>query len=137
MKAKYTGQCLCGAIRYTVDVEPLFSGNCHCRDCQRASGSAFTPAMIFPASSVLISGEARFFESAADSGNSHQRGFCPQCGSQLFASFGSLPGMLGIKAGTLDDTSRYVPQLDFHVASAAAWEVMNPALPKKPGAANS
>ena len=135
MSKKYTGQCLCGNIHYSTDVDPLFSGNCHCKDCQRASGSAFIPAMVFPEKSVVISGEARYFESTADSGNTHQRGFCPNCGSQLFAKFSHMPGMLGIKAGTLDDASHYVPKLDFHVASAAPWDVMNPEIPKKQGAA--
>ncbi|MBV8045688.1 MAG: aldehyde-activating protein, partial [Paludibacterium sp.] len=57
------------------------------------------------------------------------------CGSQLFAKFSHLPGLLGIKAGTLNDSARYVPMLDFHVASAATWDVMNPELPKKQGGA--
>ncbi|WP_199154543.1 GFA family protein [Chromobacterium sp. ASV23] len=137
MNSKYTEQCLCGEIHYSVDVEPVFSGNCHCKDCQRTSGSAFIPAMLFPEKDVRISGTARYFETTADSGHMHKRGFCPNCGSQLFAKFSSLPGMLGIKAGTLHDTSRYVPTLDFHVASAAAWDAMNPELPKKPGAAQA
>ncbi|AUH52368.1 aldehyde-activating protein [Chromobacterium sp. ATCC 53434] len=137
MNSKYTGQCLCGEIRYAVDVEPLFMGNCHCKDCQRSSGGAFIPAMLFPEQAVVVSGEAKFFETTADSGNTHSRGFCPHCGSQLFARFGSIPGMLGVKAGTLDDSSRYAPKLDFHVASAAPWDFMNPKLPKKQGAAQS
>ncbi|MBP4046644.1 GFA family protein [Chromobacterium violaceum] len=135
MTAKYTGQCLCGEIRYSVDVEPLFAGNCHCKDCQRSSGSAYIPAMLFPEQNVEVSGKAKYFETTADSGKTHSRGFCPNCGSQLFAKFGNFPGMLGIKAGTLDETSLYAPKLDFHVASAADWDFMNPQLPKKQGAA--
>ena len=135
MNSKYSGQCLCGAIRYSTDVEPLFSGNCHCSDCQRTSGGAFIPVMIFPEKDVVVSGEAKYFESVSDSGNLHKRGFCPNCGSQLFARLGSLPGMLGIKAGTLNETSHYVPRMDFYVASAAVWDCMNPDLPRKPGPA--
>ena len=134
MSAKYSGQCLCGDIQYSVASEPVFAGNCHCKDCQRASGSAFVPAMVFRESNVVVSGEATYFESLASSGNVHKRGFCPNCGSQLFARFGHLPGMLGIKAGTLNDASHYAPMLDFYVASAPAWDFMNPDLPKKQGA---
>lgn len=137
MNAKYSGQCLCGEIRYAVNSEPVFTGNCHCKDCQRSSGSAFIPAMIFHEKNVTIAGEAKYYESRADSGNSHSRGFCPNCGSQLFARFSNMPGMLGIKAGTLNDAANYVPKLDFHVASAATWDFMNPELPKKQGAAQS
>ena len=137
MNAKYSGQCLCGEISYSVDIEPVFTGNCHCKDCQRSSGSAFIPAMIFPEKHVVVSGEVKYFESQADSGNMHNRGFCQNCGSQLFARFGNMPGMLGIKAGTLNDSSNYAPKLDFHVGSAAPWDFMNPELPNKQGAASS
>ena len=132
--AKYSGQCLCGELRYSIAAEPVFTGNCHCKDCQKASGSAFVAAMIFPEESVTVSGEAKYFESRADSGNIHRRGFCANCGSRMFARFSAMPGMLGIAAGSLNDPSRYSPQLDFFVASAAAWDHMNPELPKKPGA---
>lgn len=137
MNAKHSGQCLCGEIRYSVDIEPVFTGNCHCKDCQRSSGSAFIPAMIFPEKDVVVSGEVKYFESQTDSGNIHKRGFCPNCGSQLFARFSHMPGMLGIKSGTLNDSSNYVPKLDFYVGSAAPWDFMNPELPKKQGAAQN
>ena len=137
MSSKYSGQCLCGKISYSVDVEPVFTGNCHCKDCQKSSGSAFIPAMIFPEQDVIVFGEVKYFESQADSGDMHKRGFCPNCGSQLFSRFSNMPGMLGIKAGTLNDSSSYVPKLDFHVGSAAPWDFMNPELPKKQGAAQS
>ena len=137
MESKYSGRCLCGEIKYSANVEPLFTGNCHCKDCQRSSGGAFIPAILFPETGVSIVGEAKYFESIADSGNIHKRGFCSNCGSQLFAKFNTMPGVLGIKAGTLDHPSNYVPKLDFYVASAAPWDFMNPELPKKSGAAQS
>ncbi len=137
MNAKYSGRCLCGEINYSVDGEPVFTGNCHCKDCQRSSGSAFIPAIVFPVKDVVVSGEVKYFESQADSGDMHKRGFCTNCGSQLFAQFSNMPGMLGIKAGTLNDSSNYVPMLDFHVGSAAPWGSMNPELPRKQGAAQS
>jgi len=137
MGSKYSGQCLCGQIRYTVDVEPAFAGNCHCKDCQRASGSAYIPALIFPESSVKVIGEATYFESQADSGNLHRRGFCSTCGSRLFAKFSNLPGMFGIAAGTLDVSACYSPKVDFFAASAAVWDYMDPSLPKKQGAPRS
>lgn len=137
MNPQYSGQCLCGAIHYSVNVKPVFAGNCHCKDCQRSSGSAFVPAMLFPEQEVAITGEARYFESQADSGGYHRRGFCAKCGSQLFAQFSHMPGLLGIKAGTLHDSALYQPTLDFYVASAAPWDFMQPTLPKKMGAAKS
>lgn len=127
---KYSGGCLCGAIRYTCAADPVFAGNCHCRDCQRSSGSAFVPAMLFPKSAVRITGTPTFFARKGDSGRVMERGFCPQCGSQLFARLEALPDALGIRAGTLDDASRYSPAMNFFVASAQPWDEMNPTLPK-------
>ena len=49
MESKYAGGCLCGAVRYATNAEPVFAGNCHCKDCQRSSGGAFVPAMLFSA----------------------------------------------------------------------------------------
>jgi len=137
LEAKYSGRCLCGEIIYSVDSEPLFSGNCHCKDCQRSSGSAYVPALVFLEKDVPIGGQAKYFESTSDSGSIHTRGFCSNCGSQLFAKFSAMPGLLGIKAGTLDHSSHYVPKLDFYVASATPWDFMNPELPKKSGPAQS
>lgn len=134
---KYSGHCLCGALAYTTDAEPVFTGNCHCRDCQRVSGGPYVAAMIFPAARVTVTGDARYFDSTADSGATHSRGFCPTCGSRLFARFSNMPGMIGIAAGSLDDASLFAPKLDFFVASAAPWDHMDPQLPKKPGAPRS
>jgi hypothetical protein len=135
MSQKYTGRCLCGEINYASDAEPIFSGNCHCKDCQRTSGSAYIPAMFFVENSVKLIGQAKFFESSSDHGGVHRRGFCQNCGSQLFSTFSTMPGLLGIKAGTLDNSANHVPTVDFYVASAAPWDFMNPLLPKKQGAA--
>lgn len=134
MNPKYSGHCLCGLIGYETDAEPVFTGNCHCKDCQRVSGGPYIPAMIFPENSVTIRGEAKYFDTTAASGKVHSRGFCQHCGSRMFARFASMPGMLGIAAGTLEDSSCYEPKLDFFVGSAAAWDHMDPDLPKKQGA---
>ena len=133
MDSRYTGGCLCGALRYDGAGEPAFSGNCHCADCRRVSGGAFAPAMMFPEGALTVSGTPRWFRSLGDSGRWIERGFCAECGSQLFTRLEAMPGMLAIKAGSLDDASRYQPVLDFYVASAPPWDHMNPALPKRPG----
>jgi len=129
----FEGRCLCGAVSYSSTVAPVFAGNCHCKDCQRASGGPYTPALMFPAAAVQIRGTPRYFASRGDSGRTIERGFCPDCGSQLFSRLEGLPGMLGVRAGTLDDAAQFKPQLDFYVASAQPWDHMDPELPKKPG----
>lgn len=130
MNTSLSGACLCGHVRYTTSATPVFSGNCHCRDCQRASGAAYAPTWLVPEQAVTVSGAVKYHESRADSGNKVYRGFCPNCGSQLFGRLELMPGMLGIRAGSLDDPSAFAPALDFYTASAAPWDHMNPALPK-------
>ena len=66
MSDELTGGCACGDIRYTVSGAPLYMGNCHCRDCQRATGSAFFPAVLIKeADFTLESGDPSWFESQA------------------------------------------------------------------------
>ncbi len=132
MSKLLTGGCLCGAVRFETSAAPIFSGNCHCRDCQRSSGSAFTPAIFVPEENVAIQGAVKYFESKADSGNTISRGFCPQCGSQLFAKLQALPNALGLRAGTLDAPENFDPKANIFTASAPHWDHMDPALPKFP-----
>ena len=77
MTNKMHGGCLCGDVLDEATGNAVFLGNCHCRDCQRTSGGAFTPAIFMPEGSVKISGEAKYYESTADSSKKVSRGFCP------------------------------------------------------------
>jgi hypothetical protein len=129
MKVPFTGGCLCGNIRYECSAEPLYMGNCHCRDCQRATGSAFAAAMLVPRNAVTIVGEVKYHEVTGDSGSPVGRGFCPNCGSRLFSK-PPMPEFFGIMAGSLDDPSGFQPQVDCYTASAQPWDYMNPDLPK-------
>ena len=131
MPAPFSGGCACGAIRYSVRDEPRYMGNCHCRDCQQATGSAFFPAVLVGTSDFTLErGEPKWFERTADSGNVLARGFCPDCGSPLFLRNTARAGGMVLYAGSLDDPSWYKPSRDIYVASAHPWDVMDPDLPK-------
>lgn len=127
-----TGSCQCGALRYECSAEPLFTGNCHCRDCQKATGSAYVPAFAVPTNAVKVTGEVKYYESRADSGNTFSRGFCPTCGGRVFGKSSSFPQFMLITAGSLDDPGRFKPSMDFFTHSAQPWDHMNPELPKFP-----
>lgn len=81
MGAKWTGGCMCGAVRYECSAEqPAFTTNCYCHDCQRASGTALTSNLVVPAEAVRITrGQLKYHEHTADSGNKVRRGFCADC----------------------------------------------------------
>jgi hypothetical protein len=129
MKTPFTGGCMCGAIRYECSAEPIVSANCHCRDCQRASGSAFLSGLIVPRNAVAIAGEVKYYDAVGDSGNIISRGFCPNCGSRLFGKR-VMGELLSITATSLDDPSEFRPAMDLYTASAQPWDYMNPDLPK-------
>ena len=123
---------MCGGVRYECAADPIAMGNCHCRDCQRASGSAFAAAVLVPTQAVKIAGEVKYHEVTRESGLIVSRGFCPNCGARLFGNPAASPDMMGIMAGSLDDPSWFHPQADIYIASAQPWDYMNPHLPKFP-----
>jgi NAD(P)-dependent dehydrogenase (short-subunit alcohol dehydrogenase family) len=79
--ADITGGCLCGRVRYVATGNPAFSGTCHCRNCQRYTGSAFEAFIAMPTASVSTTGELKTFEHPGGSGRPVYRRFCPNCGS--------------------------------------------------------
>ncbi len=120
------GGCLCGAVRYEIDQEPVGAGNCHCRTCQLAVGAPFLPALFVVYPSLKVSGEYREFEIRADSGNLMYRAFCVKCGTTLFARNAANKEIRPVNAMTLDDPSVYQPNVDFWVSSAQPWVCMDP-----------
>ena len=133
MSTRFTGGCACGAIRYECSASPLFALNCHCRDCQRATGTAYASILRVPATAFRVTkGEPRFYTVTADSGNTVSRGFCSECGSPLFSRPSAMPEIVGVRAGSLDDPSWHRPAADIFTKSAQPWDYMDPELPKHP-----
>jgi hypothetical protein len=132
MATPFSGGCMCGAIRYECSADPFLALNCHCRDCQKSTGGAFASVLAVPKDALKITGEPKYYEVKADSGNMISRGFCPKCGSPLFTKLSARPDMMGIKAASLDDPSWFKPAMDIYTASAQPWDHMNPDLPKSP-----
>jgi hypothetical protein len=131
MPAIRTGGCLCGAVRYESTGDPVFSLQCHCRDCQRQTGSAYIAAMRVPAAGFRITkGAPKQYVSTSDGGNRVTRAFCGDCGSPIYIQVSTRPDLVGLRVGTLDDPSEFHPEADIFVKSAQPWDHMNPALPK-------
>jgi hypothetical protein len=125
-----TGGCLCGRIRYRADGQPLFGVLCHCRDCQRASGTGHVPVMGVARTAFRVSGQARSYTTIGGSGHSAIRHFCPDCGSLLFGTPESAPQMVTIYVGSLDDPSLFRPQAAIFTQSRHAWDVGAETLPE-------
>ena len=115
---QFNGGCLCGKIRYSANADPIFMAVCHCKDCQRATGSAFEAILAVPEAAVSVQGTPKQFAVTADSGKQIRRSFCPDCGSTLMTVADAMPGALMLLTGTLDDTSQFKPTMQIYCDSA-------------------
>src|SRR6266851_8054168 len=105
MPTHYTLGCQCGSVRYVLTTEPIRLGACHCKECQRQSGSAFGMFMPVKKDSLTVTGRTKQVTRIADSGNEVTGVFCPECGVRIYHVPKSVQDVLALKPGTLDDTS--------------------------------
>ena len=131
--ATLEGHCLCGKVSYESSSEPLATLICHCKNCQRQAGAAFSINVVVPADSITTKGTLKTFRDSADSGNTVDREFCPECGSPIFSKPSASTGITVIKAGTLDDTSGLTPGLQLWCDSAQNWVELDGKLTSFPG----
>ena len=121
MAAPYTGGCQCGLVRYTLTAEPTRLVACHCKECQRQSGSAFGMSMLVQEASLTVTGQTKQFTRIADSGHENTGVFCPNCGVRIYHIPRYVTGVLVLKPGTLDDTSWLQPEYFVWMKSAQGW----------------
>lgn len=122
MTQAFTGGCLCGAVRYSCTGEPMMAGHCHCEDCRRSSGSGHCSHLGVAEASVALAGETKGYSRPADSGNLVTRHFCPICGAAIFSTNVAMPGMVFLRASSLDDLEVFKPQMHVYAARAASWD---------------
>ena len=119
------GGCLCDAVRYRAHGKPSRTVVCHCKFCQRCTGTAFAVWPTFPHKDVQVSGALSLYEHRSDeSGRWIRRYFCPRCGTTLTSTFEKGPEEIAILGGTFDDTAWI--SVDRHVwtRSAHHWVVI-------------
>jgi len=118
-----TGRCLCGAVVYSVDAEPVWQGVCHCSNCQRQTASAFSVIVGVPSSALTLEGDALASFKTASEGyeSTTERRFCSACGSPIFSIIEAMPQLAFLKAGTIDDISWFEPTVEIWTGSAQPW----------------
>jgi hypothetical protein len=100
---KIEGGCYCGAVRYEVEGDPIFRGQCHCRECQYISGGSPNVTMGMPEGGFrYTTGQPKGFQ-RKDLDTPVTREFCAECGTHLLSKAPSLPGTVLLKVGTFDD----------------------------------
>ncbi len=129
MPTAFSGRCLCGAIHYQCEAEPVIAGHCQCTDCRRSSGTGHCSHIGVPKDAVTITGEAALYESAADSGNLVGRAFCPTCGAAIYSLNSGMPELIFIRASSLDDLEVFKPQMVVYTSRAATWDKIDSSIP--------
>jgi hypothetical protein len=112
-----TGQCFCGAVKFVVSGPPINVRACHCRDCQRLTGSAFFVRALFLKEHIRITGDLTEIASS----NDLTRKFCPRCGSQIFAERKSRPDAIAIALGSFDQLDGIFPTEHVWVSDRQEW----------------
>lgn len=129
----YQGRCLCGAVSFRIKDALAPIQICHCGQCRKAQGGAFASNIPVAQNAFeLLTGseQLRAFESSPGK----RRVFCSHCGSPIYSHTEKLPGVLRIRAGTLDGELASRPEAHYYVASKASWWDIDDGLPCFPGA---
>jgi hypothetical protein len=124
--ASFDGGCTCRAVRYRMTSTPLFVHCCHCRWCQRESGSAFAlNAMIEAGRVQLLQGEVEVINTPTLSGKGQKIARCPSCRIALWSNYaGAGDAIRFVRVGTLDEPERVPPNIHIFTASKQPWVLL-------------
>jgi hypothetical protein len=122
-----SGGCACRSIRYECTEEPIVQLICHCRACQRASGSAFAAVMMVAADKFRFLGDEPSYHEVigGTTGRRFRRGFCAKCGSPVTLHWPEISNVQMIQVGSLDDPSSFMPQTELWLSSSYSWHSVN------------
>lgn len=130
MAEEFEGGCACGAVRYRMRSAPMFVHCCHCKDCQRQTGSAFVINALIETSRIdVTSGEVKPSLMPTDSGRPHSIFRCTTCGTAVWSEYGGLTTLRFVRVGTLDDPSRMQPDVHIYTRSKLPWVALPAGVP--------
>jgi hypothetical protein len=116
------GGCACGGIRYRLSLPPMFVHCCHCRDCQRQTGSAFVINALIETDRILIvAGKPVQLMVPTDSGRPHRIFRCPACQIAVWSEYGGIAGLRFVRVGTLDNPAALTPDVHIYTRSKLPW----------------
>jgi len=131
MSETFEGGCTCRQVRYRMTSRPLFVHCCHCRWCQRETGSAFAINAMIEADRVeLLAGRPEPVVTPSESGKAQKNWHCPACRVALWSNYaGAGDAVDFVRVGTLDDPDRMAPDIHIFTASKQPWVVLPPGTP--------
>ena len=126
---KKTGSCLCGVVSYSFNESSVISAHhCHCKDCQKSTGSGKATIVMIPENALQMKGEIKIYTVTGTDGSHVTRGFCESCGSPLISYIEEMQGIRLIKAGSLDDSSWLKIDSNFWSSTAREWSPVDETL---------
>ncbi len=129
MNVAREGGCACGAVRYRLASEPLFTHCCHCLNCQRQTGSAFVINLLIEANRVELLAAAPQPVDVPRDNDSKQRIYrCPTCQVPVYSDYGR-PEVLFVRGGTLDQPSGVTPDVHIFTKSKLSWVTLPDSVP--------
>lgn len=129
MNRSWAGGCACGAVRYETTNDPVVELHCQCLDCQKRSGTGHGSYVTFAGrAGVAVTGGAKVWRVAGDSGADKDHAFCPTCGTPVWLTFPAMPDIIAVHAASLDDPDLFRPQMVTFGVRARPWDAMDPAL---------
>jgi len=125
------GGCNCGAVRYRLSADPITVAVCHCANCRRQSGSAFSVNVIIAEGAMTLTGDLSTYEDPdTESGQPVLRQFCSTCGSPIRSITAASPQIAIVKAGTADEPERFEPAIHVWTSTALPWVEIPANLPQ-------
>lgn len=121
MKSKFHGSCQCGEVTYYLTGEPLMTYACHCKDCQKRTGSAFSMGMVCAITSLKLTGQLSSWTRTSDNGNTNTRYSCENCGNIIYGKSDLSPKLVRLQPGTLDSTGEVTPEVHIWTQNAQHW----------------
>ena len=130
------GGCRCGAVRYSLALEKLpRTYACHCRDCQTWSGSAFSQQTFLPEAALITTGSLSVYELTTPSGRVSKQRVCGICHTRIYNSNSARPGVVVVRAGTLDQSDQLDVVAHIWVKRKQPWLKLAENVPTWPEAA--
>ena len=133
----FDGGCTCRAVRYRMTSRPLFVNCCHCRWCQRETGTAFALNAMIEADRVhLLQGELEAVDTPSNSGKGQKISRCPSCRVAVWSNYaGAGDGVRFVRVGTLDEPDRMPPDIHIFTSTKQPWVQLPADMPARAEAA--
>jgi len=128
------GGCTCGFVRYKMDDSPLFVHCCHCRWCQRETGTAFAYNALIEADRVdLLRGRVDIIDTPSASGRGQRISRCPQCHIAVWSNYSGAGNAIHfLRVGSFDEPDSWPPDIHIYTASKQPWVILPPGIPAVP-----